>query len=672
MQLNSSIAKLDARTQTISLVDEDRFTKYLENNVYIHEPKQFNATDMYNETLTAFQIAHKNPRKRKSKPWFDRDCHTKHRELRLAFQNQPENIPRLKREYKILCRRKKSEYEIKKREKTIRTAESDKRMFWTMLNSGKRNMVPSNVQNSAWVSHFSELLYRVGLPKSREHDKVQLYDEYLDSEISSTEITEVCAAQKSSKAPGPDGISIRVIKQCYGVLLPLLYQLFYTCWTSQRIPESWKESYLLPLYKGKGDRSCPNNYRGLALGNVVYKIYTSILRKRLYNWANYKNLIPPNQYGFVPGKNSIQAANHLRREVKRIRESGRNPYLCFIDFTKAFDTVNRRTLLEKLKTKGLSTKFAKILGDILGKNYLRIIIGHNVSDKITQNCGVLQGDPLSPLLFILYIADLAFALDDLLTAIFYADDLVLIADNLPDLQRGLNRVKIFCDSHGLSVNDKTKAMKIRGGGGLSRNDTLRYDNMNIEFVNSFSYLGVQLSSTDSSSQHLKNLYKKGVTAVNVLNSKINLPDVNFESARRLLNAVILPSCTYGMSIFNVSGNESCHVLKVRAYFYKRWCRLSKFAHNTGLVLNIEGSDPLNIRTSFGLNRRLIGIYYSDGMHFRICSRREIYHKRCESCECKFCGQAINDDFHLLSDCFHFNGLPAIDILRTVHQAYSAA
>ena len=125
--------------------------------------------------------------------------------------------------------------------------------------------------------------------------------------------------------------------------------------------------------------------------------------------------------------------------------------------------------------------------------------------------------------------------------------------------------------------------------------------------------------------------------------------------------MILPSCTYGMSISNVSGNECSHILKVRAYFYKRWRRLSKFVHNTGLVRNIEGSDPLNIRTSFELNRRLIGIYYSDGMHFRICSRRKTYHKRCESCECKYCDQVINDDSRLLSDCFQFNGLPAIDI-----------
>ena len=54
-------------------------------------------------------------------------------------------------------------------------------------------MVPSNVQN-VWVSDFSEILYRVGLLKSREHDKEQLYDEYLDSEITASEITEVSAS----------------------------------------------------------------------------------------------------------------------------------------------------------------------------------------------------------------------------------------------------------------------------------------------------------------------------------------------------------------------------------------------------------------------------------------------------------------------------------------------
>ena len=92
----------------------------------------------------------------------------------------------------------------------------------------------------------------------------------------------------------------------------------------------------------------------------------------------------------------------------------------------------------------------------------QILTCSEIRSKILIQC-VTWHQALSPLLFILYIADLAFALDDILTAIFFADDLVLIADNLPDLQRGLNRVNIFCDSHGLGVNDKTKAMKIRSG-----------------------------------------------------------------------------------------------------------------------------------------------------------------------------------------------------------------
>ena len=148
----------------------------------------------------------------------------------------------------------------------------------------------------------------------------------------------------------------------------------------------------------------------------------------------------------------------------------RLPFIAYVDFSNVFDTVVRNQLLEKMKNNGLSTKSHKFLSIIIFRiNYFRICISDFVSDRIKQNRGLLQGDPLSPLLFILFRADLAFILSIFVSCYFYADDLSIVTDSTQQMTEALESLEVYCRENNLTVNiSKTKMIKIRKRGHTGR------------------------------------------------------------------------------------------------------------------------------------------------------------------------------------------------------------
>ena len=203
-------------------------------------------------------------------------------------------------------------------------------------------------------------------------------------------------------------------------------------------------------------------------------------------------------------------------------KTNKQTYVCYVDFSKAFDTVVRNQLLEKFKNNGLSTKFHNILSVNLRINYLRICICDFVSDRINQNRGLLQGDPLSPLLFILFTADLALILSIFGSCYFYADDLAIVTNSTQQMTEALKRLKIYCRKNNLTVNiSKTKMMKIRKGSHTGRKDIVLYKGQPLEYVNSFEYLGVTKSAFMKDKIHNSKLHRKGITSVNILAAKVN-------------------------------------------------------------------------------------------------------------------------------------------------------
>ena len=200
-------------------------------------------------------------------------------------------------------------------------------------------------------------------PEALEIEEPDDEIEYLifNSEITNDEILNAVKSLKIGISPGPDGLFAELFKQSIDVILPLLSSLFNRLFSSGMFQESWSKSVIIPLYK-KGDVNNPENFRGISLLDVIGKIYTSILNRRITFYVNMYGKISEAQFGFREGYSTIDNAFILNSIIERYLAKKKGKiYVCFVDFKRTFDSVNRQKLWSVLKTNGLKGNLFKVV-----------------------------------------------------------------------------------------------------------------------------------------------------------------------------------------------------------------------------------------------------------------------------------------------------------------------
>ena len=214
---------------------------------------------------------------------------------------------------------------------------------------------------------------------------------------------------KNGKAAGPNCLTNGCMKDCLNVLLVAITGLFNYCFDNACCPSVWNTSYLLTLYKGKGDTSEPNSARGIALQSRMLNAYCYILDRRMYRWAEWSEVFPDEQHGFRVNRSTETAIRVLQNIISdKLSEANTPLYVAFVDFAKAFDSIDR--IFGKLQCCGISIKFVKALWPLINENYVQIISGRNVSDTVLQTKGIPQGQCLSPHLYSIFTADMPTAI----------------------------------------------------------------------------------------------------------------------------------------------------------------------------------------------------------------------------------------------------------------------
>ena len=236
----------------------------------------------------------------------------------------------------------------------------------------------------------------------------------------------------------------------------------------------------LTLLPKKPPRTAIENYRGISIERAIEKVFSTLWSARLVPWVEENDLLPEMQFGFRP-KRSTEDAILVLQGIARIAKARGSPLiLIFVDFTKAFDTVERGRLWKKLLEMGIPGEvvemFKHAFGRVSGK--LRGDTRGEESPLIDYLTGVKQGDPLSTLFFILFIADLddflrlndgkGFRIEEdaelviAILAVWFADDTTLVATSPEAAQRLLDLLSAYCSLNGLEVNvPKTNFMAAR-------------------------------------------------------------------------------------------------------------------------------------------------------------------------------------------------------------------
>uniref|UniRef100_A0A8D9ADY8 Craniofacial development protein 2 n=1 Tax=Cacopsylla melanoneura TaxID=428564 RepID=A0A8D9ADY8_9HEMI len=388
-------------------------------------------------------------------------------------------------------------------------------------NSEGNLIIEEAEQLERWREHFEEIL--------NQHSTTQITDvensslETVDQNISvgpptKQEIVNAIRELKNSKAPGNDNLPPEVFKQDPITSANILHPIFCEIWENEQIPKEWKKGLLVKLPK-KGDLTECRNWRGITLLPIPSKILTRVILNRIKDTIDSK--LRREQAGFRKNCSCVDLINTLRIILEQSMEYQTPLYLAFIDFEKAFDSIQRTVIWKVLKDYGVPAKLVNIVKETYDEYECQVIHQNKLTDPFPVQTGVKQGCLLSPILFLMVLdkvmkkvneerrRGIRWKLTEILEDIDYADDLCLLSHNIRDLTGKINDLVNEGRKMGLKINEgKTKEMRINN----TNNEDIVINNQTIERVQQFQYLGSIVTETGGTDEDVLQRIKKAKAA----------------------------------------------------------------------------------------------------------------------------------------------------------------
>ena len=456
--------------------------------------------------------------------FFDKECRQKRIDAikagaRVVSHSDRINLISKTKAYKACIQRKKRQKKNERKTKLMQIFEKDTASVWAELNDADTKIVDDDMRDS-FLSHFANLGVEtdgIEFDESYLNEVESFLKEYdisgtvsdadndlispiLNQNFSLDEVDYAIGCLKNNKSPGTDSIPAEFIKFCKNSLLSDLHQMFNYILEKREFPMSWAEGLKSAVYKS-GIRNNPNNYRGITVLGIFAKIFEILVSNRFQFINEAFDKVDRHNGGFLRGKRTTDNIFILTSLIQRQLSLGKPLYVCFVDFSKAFDLVNRAILFYKLINSGWSGRLLDTVKDLYSKTSFRFKFQGEVSSNIPNDIGVNQGGNASGFLFRKYISDLGDFLhkhvgvcigDTILSHLLWADDLILFSDSLSGIQKQLDGLFGFCSKNRMIVNElKTKIMVF--GNGAKGN--VIFNGKHLDWVEKYKYLGNIINST---------------------------------------------------------------------------------------------------------------------------------------------------------------------------------
>ena len=432
---------------------------------------------------------------------------------------------------------------------------------------------------SRWRRHFQKVLNVESAVT--EEALGDLEDLSLEDtpEVNREEVERAVKKLQNKKAAGEDRIVAELLKNGGETMIDWLMELLREVWKTRQVPQEWKNATLVPLHKKKDRRIC-DNYRGISLLSVPGKVLTLILLERLQAIINPQ--LMEAQCGFRKGRGTIDQIWVARQVVERAAEYRSPVLMCFVDLTKAYDSVDRSALVAVLRSYGVPHQLVDIIQGLYCGTWCRVRTADGMSEAFEVQSGVRQGCVLSPLLFNCFMdrilrevtealggglhieyatgGGLFLSYRDKTSAssciqdALYADDVTLIAETRRELQHMITTLDKACDLWGMCINsEKTKILTV---GETEDEPPLKLKGQTLGEVESFSYLGSEVGQTTKVEREVMVRLKKAGTAYQMWRWKVfrsrNLSKTTKLRAFRILVMSIL---LYGAETWAVTQQD---------------------------------------------------------------------------------------------------------------------
>jgi hypothetical protein len=319
-------------------------------------------------------------------------------------------------------------------------------------------------------------------------------------------------------------------------------------------PDNLKIAKVIPLYK-KDDEMIFSNYRPISLLPAISEFFERIMFNQLYNYFQTHKLFYSSQYGLRAGHSTELAALDLIDRILSEMDKGNIPICIFLDLSKAFDTLDPLILLDKLNYYGIDNIEAKLFKSYLTDRTQYVDFDDTSSATLPISTGVPQGSILGPLLFIIYMNDIA-EITNLFDMIIYADDTTLQSTlncfnpdpkvNINDkINIEINHISEWLSSNKLSLNiGKSKFMIFHHPNKKFNEPQIAINNIQIEQGTSFNFLGITIDKQLTWKQHVDKICGKISRAIGILNKLKNLLPLQIKI--NMYNSMISSHINYGI------------------------------------------------------------------------------------------------------------------------------
>ena len=500
---------------------------------------------------------------------------------------------------------------------------NDKKEFWKLIRfvtktGGTYNAIPPLInpdtdsieiddkcKADVLNKYFSDISTiddsNVELPDFNSRTDEKLSDVKFDQE----DIIDILLSLNVNKAVGIDSISHHMLRNtAHSVSLPLMI-LFKRCLAHGIFPSAWKKARVMPLFK-KDNRHTPSNYRPIALLSTVGKVFERLIHKDIHNYMLENNLLYKLQSGFLPNNSTVFQLLEIYHHICLNRKNKLNTCFVFCDVSKAFDKVWHAGLLLKLKAYGITGALYSLLKNYLSDRQQCVMVNSSVSDFRFTTSGVPQGSVLGPLLFLIFINDIA---DNLINiARLFADDTSLSSSSKNKQEITENMNTDLCALEEWSARwlvtfnpSKTEVLYINATG--SDDIELQFGGTTLHNVNEHKHLGITLMSNGKWTSHIDNICNSAYKQINVLRKlKYTL---NRETLLKIYNTFILPCLEYACEVWDGLGiRESEKLEKIQLEAGRIATGLPLFSSKESIYFE-TGWEPLKNRRE----RRKLCLFY---------------------------------------------------------------
>ena len=601
-------------------IDSDEFqeavSKMMESGD--HENMVHDIQNLLKQTANECNV--KKTRKRNKKPdppWFDRECKKLKDNIRKyggMLRQQPDNTTTRVNLYvdkkKLRNMVRKNKYNHRKSivdNMCENLSKGEKKQYWQMLRKLEDSKDDTTyMHEQRLINHFKDILHDPNVEEDNMPKQDNSTRGSLDEAINKDELDVATKILKSGKSPGLDNVINEMIAPLVKKYPELILKLFNNILTNTWINGEWMISLITAIHK-KGPKEDPDNYRGISLMSCLFKLFLTIVNNRITAFALEHNILSPNQLGFVQMNRTSDPhiiLNNIVRKYCHIK--GKKIYGCFVDFSKAFDSVPRDILLRKLLDRGINGKVFEIIRKIYTEDMAAVKFGNKASEPFKTNKGVRQGCVLSPLLFNIFLSDIQEVFDvcgdnptlnDMeISSLIWADDILILSENPDGLQAKLDNLGIYCHINKLKVNtDKTKIMTFTKSGRLLKHN-FYFGKKQLSNVRQYKYLGFIVTPSGEINTGLEDLRIRALRALTKIRKALGpLFQQNVWNTMYLYNYLVMPILLYTSDFWGTLKHpKNSPIERLHRSFYKQVLGVKKQTNTCAVHLE-TGTVPIIFR-----------------------------------------------------------------------------